>query len=76
MKLVEYEHHGTMVKVQDELKGKHREYCLCFSQNCKRLKIGQPDNCPIAQALYKNCVEFNVVTPVWECPYVEPGEEE
>jgi hypothetical protein len=62
-----YEHHGAKVAVRPDLKGKHREHCLCF-QNCARFKPGQDDNCEIAKALFENCVKFNVVTPVWECP--------
>ena len=65
-KIIEYIHHGHKVKVREDLKGKHREYCLCFK--CKKLNIqDRTKNCPIANALYANCVKFNVTTPVWEC---------
>ena len=67
MNIQTYEHHGVIVKVRPELKGKHREYCLCFS-GCKNFKPNTPENCLIAQALFENCVKFNVTTPVWECP--------
>jgi hypothetical protein len=67
MNIITYTHHGNVVKVREDLKGKHRENCLCWS-GCKKLKIGQEDNCKIAKALYDNCVKFKVVTPVWECP--------
>jgi hypothetical protein len=63
----QYEHHGATVTVRSDLKGQHREHCLCF-QGCTAFKPDQPDNCPIAAAVYKNCVDFNIVTPVWECP--------
>jgi hypothetical protein len=70
-----YEHHGVVVSVQSHLKGKHRENCLCF-QNCK---FFVPDdinkNCEIAKANFKNCVDFNVALPVWECPKYSPQEE-
>lgn len=65
-----YEHHGATVTVQSELKGKHREHCLCF-QGCANFKPGSADNCEIAAAVYKNCVQFDIVTPVWECPRFE-----
>lgn len=29
-KIVEYEHHGTMVSVDEDFKGKHRDACLCY----------------------------------------------
>lgn len=64
--IVEYEHHGGIVKVDARHKGRHREHCLCY--HCDSFKPGEPDQCPIAQAIYENCVKFNVVTPVWECP--------
>lgn len=65
--IAQYEHHGALVSVQNLLKGRHREHCLCY-QGCVHFKPGQPGNCEIAQALYDNCVRFNIVTPVWECP--------
>ena len=67
-KIIEYNHHGTNVKVQEHLKGKHRDHCLCW-QNCKHFKAKEPEkNCEIARLLYAACIAFNIVTPVWECP--------
>ena len=40
-KVVEYEHHGSNVKVREDLKGKHRDHCLCF--RCGGFKIGSAD---------------------------------
>lgn len=34
-----YKHHGIEVAVQSHLKGKHREYCLCF-QGCAKFPEG------------------------------------
>lgn len=67
-----YMHHDRMVMVRSELRGLHRDYCLCFS-GCKKFRPDLPrkENCPIADAIYVNCVEYGVVTPVWECPEVE-----
>ena len=66
-KIVRYVHHGQVVSVREDLKGTHREHCLCFQ--CANFK---PDdalhNCPIAQDTYMNCVKHGVVTPVFECP--------
>jgi hypothetical protein len=64
--IVKYTHHGREVFVRADLKGNHREHCLCFS--CFNFKPGDSDNCPVAQQVYKTCVDFNLVTPVWECP--------
>jgi len=66
-KYIRYEHHGCKVWVNKYLKGRHRKYCLCFS--CGEFKPGDRDrNCPIANQLYQACVDYNIVTPVWECP--------
>lgn len=62
-----YNHHGVMVAVSPDLKGKHQQHCLCFDA-CAYFKPGQPENCNIAQAVYGNCVKFNIATPMWECP--------
>lgn len=62
-----YSHHGKEVNVKKNLKGKHREYCLCYVCN-KFNPEDREKNCPIANEVYDNCVKFNIVTPVWECP--------
>jgi hypothetical protein len=62
-----YEHHGVMVAVSADLKGKHRSHCLCF-QGCAKFKPGESGHCPIAQATFENCAKFHTVTPVYECP--------
>ena len=67
-KVVTYEHHGAEVSVREDLKGMHRDNCLCY-QPCGRFNPeNRAQNCKIANALFDNCVEFNVVTPVYECP--------
>jgi hypothetical protein len=65
-RIVEYEHHGRMVKVDATLKGLHRKHGLCY--RCADFKLNQPDACEIAQLVYSNCVEFGITTPVYECP--------
>lgn len=65
--IIKYEHHGNLVFVDENLKGKHREHCLCF--RCLKFKPDNRDmNCPIANLLYANCQLNKLVTPVWECP--------
>ena len=61
-----YTHHGKEVSVRSDLKGKHREYCLCFK--CEKLDIvNRGKNCKIADVIYFHCQMFNVTTPVFEC---------
>jgi hypothetical protein len=70
--IIQYEHHGVIVKVLDSMKGKHREFCLCHCA-CKYFKPGSSENCEIAQAVFENCIKFGIVTPMWECPKYESG---
>ena len=65
-KYLKYNHHGKDVWVREDLKGKHRDVCLCFS--CRRFFPGEDRNCNIAKELFKNCIKFDLVTPVFECP--------
>jgi hypothetical protein len=61
-----YNHHGTWVFVDSELKGKHTEHCLCY--RCTRYKPNTSENCIIAQDNFILCVRYKIVTPVYECP--------
>ena len=62
-----YEHHGRTVWVRSDLKGRHREHCLCHS--CAKLNTEDwAANCPIASLLYAFCVQTGCTTPVFECP--------
>lgn len=69
---IQYEHHEAMVFVRDDLKGLHRDHCLCYS--CERFKPGSKENCRIAKEVYALCVRLDLVTPVWECPIFVEGE--
>ena len=70
METEKYIHHGKQVVVISDLKGKHREHCLCFG-GCKHFKPGEPDNCEIANDNFQLCLKHNIVTPVFECPKYE-----
>jgi len=62
-----YTHHGAQVAVRSDLKGQHRDYCLCH--RCLRLNLDDPARkCKKANLLYAFCVAFDMTTPVWECP--------
>ena len=71
--ITKYIHHNE-VFVQEHLKGRHREHCLCFL-GCTLFKPNTPENCEIAQAVYNNCTKFGITTPMWECPKFSIGEE-
>lgn len=70
-KIIRYVHHNPdrPVAVRDDLKGKHREHCLCF--RCDRFAPAEGPKCPIAAELYALCQRHDLVTPVWECPEFE-----
>lgn len=65
------ERHGEEVWVRKDLKGKHRDHCLCFS--CQKFFPDAPFNCFIAEHVFTACKRFNLVLPVWECPRFEEG---
>jgi len=77
MKREWYKHHGKVVTVVSQVKGKHREHCLCHK--CKRFNPdSKHDNCPWANILYGVCCAEGgpMVTPVYECESFYPREEE
>ena len=66
-KFVQYEHHGKTVWVNAELKGLHREHCLCYQ--CLKFNPGTPEgNCPLANLNFAVVLQTGMVLPVWECP--------
>lgn len=62
---IQYEHHGNKVWAREDLRGTHREHCLCYS--CSLFRPGETTNCVIAQELYELDVKHNLTTPVFEC---------
>jgi hypothetical protein len=64
-----YIHHGVLVSVQSDLKGKHRDHCLCHK--CEHFSPNTLANCNMAQELFELCVKYNLTTPVYECPEFE-----
>ena len=67
----QYTHHGERVWVRKDLKGKHREHCLCH--DCDHFRPDDRDNCcSVATLLYMVCKLQGIVTPVWECPSFAP----
>lgn len=73
-KYTRYWHHGERVWVRKDLKGRHREHCLCYS--CFFFYPDQPGNCHIAESVHHLCKAFDLTLPVWECPMFREKEEE
>lgn len=63
---VRFIHHDRMVIAREDLRGKHREFCLCYA--CEFFKPDKPDNCDIAQDVFATCIRHGVTTPIFECP--------
>jgi hypothetical protein len=67
MPIIQYEHHGRTVWVDEDRIGLHRQVCLCLK--CANFKPGLPEeNCPIANLVFAACLAHGLVTPVLECP--------
>lgn len=60
-------HHGNMVWTWADKVGINRSICLCYK--CGSFKPNEREkNCPIAEAVYKNCLVHGITSPVTECP--------
>lgn len=68
----QYVHHHVVVWVRKDLKGKHRDHCLCYS--CEKFKPNQETNCGVAQENYKLCKIYNLTLPIYECPRFREGQ--
>ena len=68
-KIIQYEHHGGIVSVDEDQKGKHWEHCLC--SRCSNFCKDELWNCKIAKTNFEMCKKYNIVTPVFECPKFE-----
>jgi len=69
MNIEKYEYYGVNVSVFSELKGKHKEMCLCWKCALLIIDPAYPaQNCEIARENYELCKKHHVVTPVFECP--------
>lgn len=70
---IQYIHHGLIAWVRSDLKGTHRDNCMCY--DCVNFNPGVPEeNCPIANLLYGVCLAEGIVAPVYECPEFVEGE--
>ena len=67
---LQYEHHGNLVWVREDLKGMHQEYCECY--DCVLFKPNTKENCSIAQENFELCKKNKTVQVMWECPNFEP----
>lgn len=60
-------HYERKVWVNPTTESLRRDECLCL--NCDALKIGKPENCPVAGKLYELCKGANIALAVTRCPY-------
>jgi dUTP pyrophosphatase len=61
--------------VRSDLKGKHWEYNLC--RVCKKFDPNEEgiSSCFTCSTVQYNCLRYNIVTPMWECPEFEENKE-
>jgi len=69
VKIIKYEHFGNEVSVMEDMKGKHKDFCLCYK--CSKLKPDEADNCKLAQLVYDLCRLSGSTLVMWECKEFE-----
>lgn len=61
-----YERNGKKAWVRADLKGRQKEFCLCW--DCRRFNPGlESKGCPIIKMVLDLAAASNIVLPVWEC---------
>ncbi len=63
-------HYGTRAWTNPTTEAIRRDECLCW--NCDNLKINEPDNCTIAEALYQIVKRDNLALMITRCPKWKP----
>lgn len=61
----QFMHHGKLVIGRTDLKGRHREHCLCF--DCDKFSFDKEKNCRIANLLFAVDQQCEITTPVFYC---------
>ena len=65
-----YERNGKTAWVRSDLKGKQKEYCMCW--DCKKFNPTTDDKgCSIIKNVLSLANNSNIVLPVWECGIFE-----
>ena len=63
----QYEKNGKTVWVRQDLKGRQKEFCMCW--DCTRFKPDTQDKgCAAIKAVLDLAAARSIVLPVWECP--------
>jgi len=62
----QYERNGAVVWVRNDLKGRQKEFCMCW--DCRRFAPEREDRgCPIINEVLTLAAVKKIVLPVWEC---------
>jgi hypothetical protein len=65
-----YEKNNKKSWVRSDLKGKQKEFCMCW--DCKKFNPEAEDKgCSIIKTVLSLASEKNIVLPVWECGQFE-----
>jgi hypothetical protein len=63
----QYEKGRTKVWVRENLKGRQKEFCMCW--DCAAFRPEADDRgCPIIKDVLDLAARKTIVLPVWECP--------
>jgi len=61
-----YERNGKRAWVRSDLKGRQKEFCMCW--DCGNFKPeAENKGCPIINGVLTMAAAENIVLPVWEC---------
>jgi len=61
-----YERNNKKAWVRSDLKGKQKEFCMCW--DCMKFKPETDDKgCNIIKNVLSMATERNIILPVWEC---------
>ena len=65
-----YERSGKTAWVRSDLKGRQKQFCMCW--DCRRFSPESEDKgCPVIRQVLKVAADSNIVLPVWECELFE-----
>jgi len=65
-----YERNGKKTWVRSDLKGRQKEFCMCW--DCKKFKPETENKgCPIIKLVLETAANHNIILPVWECGVFE-----
>jgi hypothetical protein len=69
MKIENVNRYGTETFENTSMDSFRHKECMCY--HCRAFSIDSEENCPVAQQLYKICVENNMAMIITRCKFWE-----